>query len=80
MSTEETRRALNKAIADHIEAADLLNEDEIIVNSVTIVGTRRVDGGGAVIFVGSDEGMPEWEVRGIVHTLITTLDKGIDDD
>lgn len=71
-----TRAALDTAI--HAHAADKLDEDELIVNWIVVVGTRKATGGGYVITLAHDH-MPKWEAEGILSRALTVIDADEED-
>lgn len=75
----DTRAALDEAIRAHM-AADVDPDGEVIVAWVTLAATRSHDGGGVVIYSGSDEAMPRWQVRGILDEMRAVIDRGDPED
>jgi hypothetical protein len=66
------KKALNEAIA--AATAHMLADGEIVVSWVVVAATRNYTGGGAVITVVGDDGMPQWEARGLLATAMRSVD------
>ncbi|GAA1401938.1 hypothetical protein GCM10009613_61080 [Pseudonocardia kongjuensis] len=71
---KRTRDALDQAVRDHM-AGELDADGEVIVAWMTIAATRSHDGGGVIIYAGSDEAMPRWQVRGLVEEMRALLNQ-----
>jgi len=69
----DTRAVLDSAIRAH--AADLVDQGEHITGWLALACTRRFDGGGVVITLVSDDGMPVYEVRGILAETMAVVDR-----
>lgn len=79
MTEHETRERLDEALRAHM-AGDLADDGEVIVSWIAIAATRRHDGGGVILYAGSDEALPRWEVRGMVEEMRGLLDAPLDND
>jgi hypothetical protein len=69
----DTRAKLDDAIRAH--AADVIEDGEVIVSWIACAAVRRYDGGGVVITLVSDEAIPKWEARGILHEALFAVDR-----
>lgn len=81
MSDDEpnTRATLDEAIRAH--AASVVDPDgEVITSWLVLCGTRRYDGGGVVLTLVHDDGLPGYEARGLLTTGLRMVDLSEDDD
>lgn len=77
MGDRDTRDVLDQAVREHM-ADELRADGEVIVAWIAIAATRSHDGGGVIIYAGSDEAMPRWQVRGLVEEMRGLLDSDQD--
>lgn len=71
----ETRDALDLAVRAHAE--DLIDPGEVIVSWIVVLATRRFDGGGAVINLVSDDGLPTYVARGMFGESLSLMDRNL---
>lgn len=62
----DTHAALDAAIGAHVRGEGLVDNGEIILSWLVLVGTRTPDDGGATITLVSDDGMPTWQAKGLL--------------
>lgn len=57
-------------------ASQILNGDQdIVVTWITLVGVRRADGTTGGVLTIPSPGMPNFEVRGILHEALAAIDR-----
>lgn len=61
-------------------AEDIVDDGEVIIDWIVCAATRRYDGGGVVITLSGQDGMPEWQARGILTTALRMVDQQTDTD
>lgn len=68
--------SVEKQLSDAIDAAaaEHLDDGEVVMTWVALVATGSFESGNILTLV-SEDGMPSWQLRGILHTALLGLDQ-----